>query len=111
VPLIARKRVDLYGNTIFLLGPGSSVVEHLHGKQVVVGSIPILGKKRVGMEKREVMISQRRKLRCKFFDAGNPFMGLSKQKAKRECSRWVFAARKDTSLFSMPTQKDLNGGI
>ena len=24
--------------------PGSSVVEHLHGKQVVVGSIPILGK-------------------------------------------------------------------
>ncbi len=25
--------------------PGSSVVEHLHGKQVVVGSIPILGKK------------------------------------------------------------------
>ena len=26
--------------------PGSSVVEHLHGKQVVVGSIPILGKSR-----------------------------------------------------------------
>ena len=26
------------------LGPGSSVVEHLHGKQVAVGSIPILGK-------------------------------------------------------------------
>ena len=25
--------------------PGSSVVEHLHGKQEVVGSIPILGKK------------------------------------------------------------------
>ena len=25
------------------LGPDSSVVEHLHGKQVVVGSIPILG--------------------------------------------------------------------
>lgn len=29
----------------FLEGPGSSVVEHLHGKQVVVGSIPILGKR------------------------------------------------------------------
>ncbi len=26
-----------------MLGPDSSVVEHLHGKQVVVGSIPILG--------------------------------------------------------------------
>lgn len=26
--------------------PGSSVVEHLHGKQVVVGSIPILGMKK-----------------------------------------------------------------
>ena len=25
--------------------PDSSVVEHLHGKQAVVGSIPILGKK------------------------------------------------------------------
>ncbi len=29
----------------FALSPGSSVVEHLHGKQVVVGSIPILGKR------------------------------------------------------------------
>ncbi len=26
-----------------LIGPGSSVVEHLHGKQVVEGSIPFLG--------------------------------------------------------------------
>lgn len=26
--------------------PDSSVVEHLHGKQAVVGSIPILGKKK-----------------------------------------------------------------
>lgn len=27
--------------------PGSSVVEHLHGKQVAIGSIPILGKKQL----------------------------------------------------------------
>ncbi len=31
-------------NPILSERPGSSVVEHLHGKQVVVGSIPILGK-------------------------------------------------------------------
>lgn len=30
--------------------PGSSVVEHLHGKQEVVGSIPILGKKKEKLE-------------------------------------------------------------
>ncbi len=29
----------------FRKGPDSSVVEHLHGKQAVVGSIPTLGKK------------------------------------------------------------------
>lgn len=28
----------------FRKGPDSSVVEHLHGKQAVVGSIPTLGK-------------------------------------------------------------------
>jgi hypothetical protein len=28
----------------FKMSPDSSVVEHLHGKQAVVGSIPILGK-------------------------------------------------------------------
>ena len=28
------------------LGPNSSEVEHLHGKQAVVGSIPILGKEK-----------------------------------------------------------------
>jgi hypothetical protein len=28
----------------FQKGPDSSVVEHLHGKQAAVGSIPILGK-------------------------------------------------------------------
>ena len=28
----------------FRKGPDSSEVEHLHGKQAVVGSIPILGK-------------------------------------------------------------------
>ena len=27
-----------------IVGPDSSVVEHLHGKQAVVGSIPILGR-------------------------------------------------------------------
>lgn len=31
---------------IFMERPDSSVVEHLHGKQAVVGSIPILGKKK-----------------------------------------------------------------
>lgn len=31
--------------------PDSSVVEHLHGKQAVVGSIPILGKNNLKISK------------------------------------------------------------
>ncbi len=50
MPLLAGKGLDLPVNREpqlrrSLKGPGSSVVEHLHGKQKVVGSIPILGKK------------------------------------------------------------------
>jgi hypothetical protein len=33
--------------------PDSSVVEHLHGKQKVVGSIPILGRKEIKNKKQK----------------------------------------------------------
>lgn len=36
--------------------PDSSVVEHLHGKQKVVGSIPILGRKQIIYNKKQKKI-------------------------------------------------------
>ncbi len=39
LPLFVR-----YRNLLGIVCPDSSGVEHLHGKQAVVGSIPILGK-------------------------------------------------------------------